>query len=58
MAILGCHLDCIWNKLQYRNGEHTSGTDLEVGRNKLLDMEILIHTGHEKFRPRHGNTCL
>ena len=37
MAILGCHLDYVWNELQSRNGGHTCNTDLEAGRHRLLN---------------------
>jgi hypothetical protein len=36
MAIPGCPLDCIWNKLQARIGGHTYDPDLEAGRHKFL----------------------
>jgi hypothetical protein len=35
-AIPGCHLDYIWNKVQSRNGGHTSDPDLEAERHRLL----------------------
>ena len=36
MAIPGCQLDYIWNKLQSRNGGLICNPDLEAGRHKFL----------------------
>jgi hypothetical protein len=36
MAIPGCQPGYIWNKLQSRNGRHTSDPGLEAGRHSLL----------------------
>jgi hypothetical protein len=61
MAIPACELDYIWNEVQSRNGGHTCNSDLEVGRQASdpdLDMEILRHSGCEKFRPRQGSIRL
>jgi hypothetical protein len=61
VAIPGCQLDCVRNELQSRIGKHTSGSDLEAGRQASdldLDMKMSRHSGLEKFRPRQGSTNL
>ena len=43
MAILDCQLDCTWNELQSRKGEHTYDPNLEAGRETQafdLDLEV------------------
>ena len=60
-AIPGCQHDYIGNELQSRNGGLTCDLDLEARRQDSeldFDMEILRHSGHEKVRPRQGQTCL
>lgn len=58
MAILGCQLDYIWNKLQSRNGGHSCDPDLEAGRQHAFDLDrepgshslliqILKHSYHD-----------
>jgi hypothetical protein len=39
IAILSCQLDCIWNKLQSRNGDHTYDLDLEARRLEAFDAD-------------------
>jgi hypothetical protein len=68
MAIPSFRLDYILNELQSRNGGHTCDPDLETGRHVFLTriltwdntflIQILRHSGHEKFRPWQGSTCL
>jgi hypothetical protein len=41
VAIPGCYLDCIWNKLQFRNEEHTCDPDLESGRHRFQTWIVL-----------------
>jgi hypothetical protein len=51
MTIPSCQLDYLWNELQPSNGGHTCDPDIEVGRHRHL-IQILMHSGHEKLRPR------
>jgi hypothetical protein len=42
MAILGCQLNYIWNKLQSRNGGHNCDPDLKAERQHVYFIYIYI----------------
>ena len=40
MAIVGCQLDRIWNKLRSRNEGYTCDLDLEAGKQHTSDLNL------------------